>query len=268
MASRLRRLLVPLRASAFAGGTAAMYAAWEARLALVPATERDAVRRRWVARYGRGMLTLYGVTVHTEGLQAEHGLVPGTDATGRGRLFVLDHRSGFDIGLVLAHLDARLLSRGDVADWPVFGRAARSVGTLFVDRTSARSGASVLRAMVKALQAGVGVAVFPEGTTFGGDEVRPFKPGAFLAAARAEAEIVPVGIAYGGEGAAFGEESFLSHLARVSAIPRTRVALVQGAPLRPPHGEPAQLAATARDVVQQLVRRARAIVRAHEGSGS
>ena len=37
-------------------------------------------------------------------------------------------------------------------------------------------------------------------TTFSGDEVRPFRPGAFLAAQRTGAEIVPVGIAY--EGAA------------------------------------------------------------------
>ncbi len=268
MPSRLRRLLVPLRASAFAGGTAALYVAWEARLALARPAQHEAVRRRWIARYGRGMLKLYGVTVHAEGLPVGPGVVPGAGPDGRGRLFVLDHRSGFDIGLVLAHLDARLLSRGDVADWPIFGRAARRAGTLFVDRTSARSGASVLRAMTKALEGGHGVAVFPEGTTFAGDEVRPFKPGAFLAAARAQAEIVPIGLAYGGEGAAFGEESFLSHLARVSAIPRTHVAIVMGAPLPPPHGDPAARAKEARDVVQQLVRRARVIVRAHEGSGT
>ena len=59
--------------------------------------------------------------------------------------------------------------------------------------------------------AGQTVIVFPEGTTFAGDEVRPFHAGAFVAALRTGAEIVPVGLAYQrGSGAAFVDESFLA----------------------------------------------------------
>ena len=49
--------------------------------------------------------------------------------------------------------------------------------------------------------------LYPEGTTYSGDEVRPFRAGAFLAAQRTGAEIVPVGIAYEGDAASYGETS-------------------------------------------------------------
>src|SRR6478609_5701447 len=107
------------------------------------------------------------------------------------------------LGRSSAFIEANTVSRADLAGWPVIGLAARRVGTLFVDRSDKRSGAAVINAMITGLESGRGVMVYPEGTTFAGDEVRPFRAGAFLAAQRAGAEIVPVGIAYGGDGASF-----------------------------------------------------------------
>ncbi len=108
-----------------------------------------------------------------------------------------------------------MVSRADLAGWPLIGFAARSVGTVFVDRADAASGASALRSMRTHLAAGSSVIVFPEGTTFPDDEVRPFQPGAFVAAARAGVDVLPVGLAYEtGSGAAFFGEAFTAHLAR------------------------------------------------------
>lgn len=252
-------LLLPGRTAAFVGATFGMYGLLEAETALAAEPRRGEVLDAWIGRYGAAMLRLYGVSVLAGGPYVRVGLrYPGRDGTGTGRLFVMNHRSGLDIPLALAHFVATLVSRADLAGWPVIGLAARRVGTLFVDRSSQRSGASVIAAMARALQTGHGVMVFPEGTTFPGDEVRPFKAGAFLAASRTGAEVVPVGTAYAGAGAAFGDEPFLGHLKRVTSTPRTRVALQVGSPISSAGRNAQELSTLAHAAVQEQVDRARA----------
>ncbi|MDB4998594.1 MAG: uncharacterized protein JWM74_6026, partial [Myxococcaceae bacterium] len=101
--------------------------------------------------------------------------------------------------------------------------------------------------------------VFPEGTTFPDDEVRPFHRAVFTAAARGKAEIVPVGIAYEeGSAAIFFDETFLTHLERMAGAPHTRVAIAIGDPIATAGVKPEALAAKAHAAVQELVGVARA----------
>jgi len=87
--------------------------------------------------------------------------------------------------------------------------------------------------------------------------VRPFHPGAFVAAHRAGAMVVPVGLAYPlGSGAAFFGESFLGHLSRVASAPPDRVAVCTGEALPIPE-DPRAAAESARSEVARLVARAR-----------
>jgi 1-acyl-sn-glycerol-3-phosphate acyltransferase len=169
-------------------------------------------------------------------------------------------RSKFDIFVNLATLEANIVSRADLARWPVIGLAARRVGTLFVDRGSKRSGAAVINTMCQAVEHGRAVMVYPEGTTFAGDEVRPFRPGVFLAAERTGAEIVPVGVAYEGSGSAYVEEPFARHLLRVTSATRTRVGLVVGEPIRGAGAGVTALSELTRTRVQGLVHEARALL--------
>jgi len=173
---------------------------------------------------------------------------------------VSNHRSASDIGVLLRTFGGHMVSRSDLAAWPLIGAAARKVGTVFVDRASTTSGASAIRTMRDLLRAGETVLLFPEGTTFADDEVRPFAPGAFIAALRTDADVIPVGLAYArGSGAAFVGETFPQHLARMAAAPPTRVVVATGAPLRVARGHnSAALAKEAHDAVQRLVERARA----------
>src|SRR5262249_52158360 len=217
----------------------------------------------WMARYGRGLLQLYGlrVTAHGPYVEARGGRYPARDGSGRGRIFVMNHRSMLDIFVTLAYLEANIVSRADLSGWPVIGRAARRVGTLFVDRSSKQSGAAVINAIVHASLHGRGVMVYPEGTTFPGDEVRPFRAGAFLAAQRTGAEVVPVGIAYEGDGASYRDEPFVNHLFRVTSAKRTRVGLVVGEPIPGPHPDVDALRALAHERVQALVHEARSLLK-------
>jgi 1-acyl-sn-glycerol-3-phosphate acyltransferase len=188
-------------------------------------------------------------------------MTAGDHGRARGRLLVANHRSMIDIGVLLREFGGHVVSRDDLANWPLVGAAARSVGTVFVDRSSATSGVHAIREMARLLEAGRLVSVFPEGTTFPDDEVRPFHKGAFVAAKIADAEILPVGIAYepyeGAESAAFVDETFVAHLSRLAGAPRTRVAIAIGEPMRIATNAE-RTARAARDRVADLVRTARA----------
>ena len=248
----------PLRTAAFAGVTFGMYGLLEVDCARSPASAREQLLHTWMHRYGQALVKLYGIHVRAGGPHVGAGAqYPGTDARGRGRLFVMNHRSGLDVPVTLAHFECTILSRADLARWPVIGVAARRAGVLFVDRSDKRSGAASVNAMASALEGGRAVMVYPEGTTYAGDEVRPFRHGAFVAAHRAGAEIVPVGIAYGGGDAAYLDESFVDHMKRVSRARRTVAAIEVGDPIAPGPDKDALLLA-AHDAVQALVHRARA----------
>lgn len=243
-----------VRAGGFAGLTAAMLPGMLAHVSATAPGERDLVRERWIRTWSSGLLRLFAIEVEVDG----HVPAP-TRAGERGRLVVSNHRSAIDIGVLLSTFGGTMVSRADLARWPLVGAAARAVGTVFVDRQSAKSGAATIRAIQKHLEGGATIAIFPEGTTFDGDEVRPFHAGAFVAAARAGAEILPVGLAYPrGSGAAFVNESFPQHLARLARATRTRMVVAVGEPFAANRGaRAAELAARAHAEVTAQVRRAR-----------
>ena len=142
----------PARTVGFVGLTMSYLVAMETERGLASADRKDVVLYDWMERYGRWLLKLYGVkAIATRGnrvaAMAGAGRYPGTDARGVGRIFVMNHRSLLDVFLTLAFVEATIVSRADLADWPVIGLAARRVKTLFVDRTDKKSGAAVVQAM-------------------------------------------------------------------------------------------------------------------------
>ncbi|MEO7110113.1 MAG: lysophospholipid acyltransferase family protein [Polyangiaceae bacterium] len=245
----LKRVRQSARLAGFVAITGAMLPTFLAAESLAREEDRDRVRDDWTRRWSRALLKLFSIDREIEGV---------SHVATRGRLVVANHRSTIDIGLMLDIFGGRMVSRADLAGWPVIGIAARKSGTIFVDRSSKASGASVIRAMSQSLSRGDTVCVFPEGTTFADDEVRSFHPGGFIAAIRAHAEIVPVGIVYDrGSDAAFVDEPFMAHLARLAGAKRSRVRVVIGNPIDA-QGSSRDLAITAHDAVQELVNRGRA----------
>jgi 1-acyl-sn-glycerol-3-phosphate acyltransferase len=247
------------RSSGFVVLTATMLQALGIHQHRAPDSERDLVRDLWVRRWSRALLDLFDVEVVLRG-----AVPPPTRRGERGRLIVANHRSAIDIGVVLSTFGGSMVSRADLANWPVVGRAARAAGTVFVDRASAESGAAAIRTIQKHLEEGATISIFPEGTTFAGDEVRPFHGGAFIAASRAGAEILPVGLAYpAASGAAFVDETFMQHLGRMGRSTRTRMALAVGPPLETSTKRPR--AGALRDQAEAEVRRLVAEARAVAG---
>jgi len=247
-----------VRAALFAACTTGTLARFDFERRKKTPQEEQALIRVTMRRYGDQLTRIFGLDIVQTGVPAD-GFVPGADSEGKGRLFVMNHRSSLDILITLGLLEGKHVSRADLAEWPLVGVVARRAGILFVDRENRRSAAAVVSKMIENVENGTAVIIFAEGTTFEGDEVRPFKPGAFAVARRTGCEIVPVGIAYEGN-ASFGEESFLEHMRRVSGAKKTRVGFAVGQPFRAGKLDSSELAIRAHGEVQALVHQARGLV--------
>jgi len=257
----VERFRLVYRLSVFVISTLTFWIGFECTVVCLRRKRIDAVNR-WVPRWARFNLKVFGVQLETHGKYLDQGQPYPSREEGEpdsiGRIFVANHRSGMDIPILFAIAETHVISRHDVAHWPILGRSARRIGTLFVDRTSRRSGALVLREVDKVLKRGEGIAMFPEGTAHVGDEVHEFRPGAFNSARRADAEIVPFGLAYSDETAYFAGQPFLKHMARVACLKSLRVAVEVGEPLKFDESSAVELKERARERVQELVQRARA----------
>lgn len=164
-------------------------------------------------------------------------------------IVVSNHASYFDGPLMTAALPGRFtfVVQHGAADWPLAGRIIRRMGVTFVNRGSARAGASQTRALIRRLDAGDSLVIFPEGTFRGPPGLLPFRNGAFLMAAHASVPVVPAVIR--GTRRLFGEGA---RLPRWSAI---EIELF--APIRPGGDH--------RHSVQSLADEARRVVLAHCG---
>jgi lyso-ornithine lipid O-acyltransferase len=220
--------------------------------ATLPRASRGPVFQSYLKRWAHSLVRATGGQVSL----TARSIVP--DHVGP-RLVVANHRSPFDIGILLSIFGGHALSRADLARWPVLGIAAQRAGTIFVEREKAESGASAIRAIRKRLVTGASILIFPEGSTFPGDEVRPFKPGAFTALRGLDAQVVPVGLAYD-PGAEWVDEGFVEHVLRVTSRPQTACVVAVGQPL--PLGRNArETAEAAQRAVQELVTDARRVWR-------
>lgn len=102
----------------------------------------------------------------------------------RGRfLLVSNHLSYLDVIALMCVLDARFLSKSEVASWPLLGWVTRFVGTIYVDRKRRTDLPRVIDEIESTLDEGRGVVFFPEGTSSPGTHVLPFKASLFQVAA-------------------------------------------------------------------------------------
>jgi 1-acyl-sn-glycerol-3-phosphate acyltransferase len=113
-------------------------------------------------------------------------------------LLLANHVSWLDIAAIHAVApQARFVSKADVLRWPLLGWLIKGAGTLFIERERKRDALRVLHQVAEALQAGDTVAVFPEGTTGGGEVLLPFHANLLQAAIAAGAPVQGVALRYG-----------------------------------------------------------------------
>lgn len=219
-------LPIAARAGRRIAGTGAAAAKVAARLGTLRRVEPREIRRE------RALLlrdTLAGLT-------ALHGIevaLEGRRPWGRA-LLASNHVSWLDPVVLGGIVPCVPISKLDVSSWPVVGTLARELGVLFVDRGNDHSGMRVLRGAARALEDGVAVLNFPEGTTTGGDRVLPFRAGLFTLARSTKTPVVPVAVSYApAELAWVGDAEFVPHYLKLAGRERARVVVRLGEPLDP-----------------------------------
>jgi len=170
-----------------------LYAAWVVAWALLLLPPFLLLAHLWPAgralrRYGRAGARL---AMRVTGVSLER---VGADLPPGPSVLVANHASFADVPVLMAALDHDFVfvAKAEMATWPVLGRLVRRTEQLTVDRFDAGRGLADWQGTVDALRAGRSVLFFPEGTFTAATGLRPFKLGAFQAAAAAGLPVVPV----------------------------------------------------------------------------
>src|SRR5579884_432213 len=119
------------------------------------AGESDSARQRaeWMREWCATAMRRLGVELQVVGKPPESGLI------------VSNHLSYLDIFAYGTVMPCVFVSKSEVRDWPVFGKLTTMAGTVYVDRKR-RSGTRDANAGIrKALDEGLRVVVFAEGTS-------------------------------------------------------------------------------------------------------
>lgn len=96
-------------------------------------------------------------------------------------LFASNHTSYWDIVVLGSLIPASFVAKSEVARWPFFGLLAKLQRSVFVDRRANRAGKQ-RDEMVRRLEHGDSLILFPEGTSDDGNRVLPFKSALFAVA--------------------------------------------------------------------------------------
>jgi 1-acyl-sn-glycerol-3-phosphate acyltransferase len=135
--------------------------------------------------WGRACLWVIGVRTEVEGR-------PGDGVF----LVTANHTSYLDIWVLASHYRSAFVAKREIAAWPLFGAIARSAGTLFVDRKSARDLLRASREMASHFRDGLSVTLFAEGKATNGAAVLPFMPSLLQAAAESDIPCYAASLSY------------------------------------------------------------------------
>ncbi|MCA3572449.1 MAG: 1-acyl-sn-glycerol-3-phosphate acyltransferase [Aestuariivirga sp.] len=138
--------------------------------------------------YHRLVCRILGIRVEVSGEPPQAGPL----------LIVSNHVSWLDIVVLSAVAPVSFVAKKEVNGWPFFGSLARLQRTVFIDRDRRHATGPSREDMRARLKAGDILVLFPEGTSYDGRSVLPFKS-SFFGAAEIEGVLVqPVSLAYRG----------------------------------------------------------------------
>ncbi len=194
-------------------------------------------RARWQQRHAAAILRTLEVDVKVSGAWPRTGMI------------VANHLGYLDVIVIAAQLPCVFVSKSEVRDWPVIGALLQAAGAILTDRTDRRSVAGTNAAILRTLEQGLPVVLFPEGTSSDGSRVLPFRSSLLESAADPRWQVHPLAISYQGSGGEpgrdlsyWGNATFLPHLIRLAGIRPISATLSLGE--HPIVGTPRKLAST------------------------
>jgi 1-acyl-sn-glycerol-3-phosphate acyltransferase len=111
-------------------------------------------------------------------------------------VYAANHASALDIPVLYVNLpfQFRIAFKKELLSYPVVGWQLKRSGQICIDQQNPSHSISSIRAALKGLKAGLPLVIFPEGGRTPDGEIKPFLPGAFFLAIKAQVDIVPVAL--------------------------------------------------------------------------
>lgn len=116
--------------------------------------------------------------------------------TTKPHVYAVNHASALDIPVLYVNLpfQFRIAFKKELLSYPVVGWQLKRSGQVCIDQQNPSRSISSIRAALKGLHAGLPLVIFPEGGRTPDGEIKPFLPGAFFLAIKAQVDIVPVAL--------------------------------------------------------------------------
>jgi 1-acyl-sn-glycerol-3-phosphate acyltransferase len=116
--------------------------------------------------------------------------------TSKPHVYAVNHASAMDIPVLYVYLpfQFRIVFKKELLKYPVVGWQLKRSGQVCIDQQKPINSIAAIRSAVKSLQAGMPLVIYPEGGRTPDGEIKPFLPGAFFLAIKAQVDIVPVAL--------------------------------------------------------------------------
>lgn len=127
-----------------------------------------------IGYWGKGLAKIMGARIHE--VNQRWGPM--------GDVIIANHMGFLDIPVLLAYYPAVFIIKMEMRRVPYFGKALENQGHVFVERGNKVSARDAAAGLVKVLEDGDRIIVFPEGGASPGAERKPFKARSFAEAQR------------------------------------------------------------------------------------
>ena len=195
-----------------------------ATLALVYPSLRVTLQKRILQRWSFELLDILNVRLSVNGSIPLQEIKQG--------LIVANHISWLDVYVMNAVLPMRFVAKSEVRSWPFIGWLCVRAQTIFIERNKRSDTIRTNQQMVEHILQGNCIAIFPEGTSSDGTQVKHFHPSLLQPAIEAKTRIYPIAIHYHDkhnqpnfDAAYIDDMTFLESLWKILSSPDLRVQL-------------------------------------------
>ena len=116
--------------------------------------------------------------------------------TSKPHVYAVNHASAMDIPVLYVGLpfQFRIVFKKELLSYPIVGWHLKRSGQVCIDQQRPTNSIGSIRSALKSLKKGVPLVIFPEGGRTSDGTIKPFLPGAFFLAIKAQVDIVPVAL--------------------------------------------------------------------------
>ncbi|HKW18041.1 MAG TPA: lysophospholipid acyltransferase family protein [Terriglobales bacterium] len=116
--------------------------------------------------------------------------------TSKTHVYAVNHASALDIPVLYACLpfQFRIVHKKELLSYPIVGWHLKRSGQVCVDQQNPAKSVGQIKSAVRTLKNGMPLVIFPEGGRSADGIIKPFLPGAFFLAIKAQVDVVPIAL--------------------------------------------------------------------------